>query len=229
MSYFSIGEHEAANDYLTLYLARSNAQHVFEAMEIKFAIAERFRQGANKRLFGLRRAPKWVSGMEDALELYEEIAAALPHTDLAGRALYSKGLLMAQGGEIQSAIEAYEQFIEQYPTHRMGSDGYLALLNLYMEQAERQTDPEELLLRSRLALRQWKRAFPNDPRMEEGHELVERLEDRVASELLETACFFERTKRLKAARLYYRRLVDKFPQTASGEYAKERLNQLMVI
>jgi tetratricopeptide (TPR) repeat protein len=224
--YFQVGELERANEQLTAYLARRDAHKIVEALELKFAIAEGYRLGGKRRLFNVQRAPKILGGGEDALVLYDEVMAAIPQSDLAGRAAYSKGLLFAQTGEMDEAIKAYERFIDEYPRHALGSDGFLALLHLYLDQARLEPSSQEWLERGRSVCRQWSKAYPNDPRREEGQTLLVQMEDEVSYQLLDRARFYERVGKKPAAQIYYKQLIQQFPETAAAHWSELQLPRL---
>src|SRR5690242_11612416 len=67
-AYYKLGQLELANERFTYYLSHSASPKRFEeTIQYKFQIAEQFRQGVKKPLFGSHKLPKMVSGEEDAL------------------------------------------------------------------------------------------------------------------------------------------------------------------
>jgi hypothetical protein len=44
-----------------------------------------FKDGAKKHLLGIDSLPEWLPAKEEALEIYEEVLAALPHSELAAQ------------------------------------------------------------------------------------------------------------------------------------------------
>ena len=68
---------------LSDYLKKSaSPKHFEEAIEMKFAIAEFFREGGKKRLFGSHKLPAIMPAREDALKIYDEVITTLPHHDI---------------------------------------------------------------------------------------------------------------------------------------------------
>src|SRR3990167_6947284 len=62
-SYFKMGQLELANEHFTSYLNRSaSPKHFEEVIHYKFNIAEQFRNGVKKPLFGFHKFPQIVSG-----------------------------------------------------------------------------------------------------------------------------------------------------------------------
>src|SRR5690606_11218144 len=87
-------EYDLANDAFNQYLkCKSNPPFFLEAIECKFQIAECFKCGHRRRLFGTKQLPKWADGTKLALTIYDEVIAAMPCHDVAARALYSKAEL----------------------------------------------------------------------------------------------------------------------------------------
>jgi outer membrane protein assembly factor BamD (BamD/ComL family) len=59
--FFHKEDYDIANDHLTTYLKKQTAlQHFREAIELKFEIAEKFREGDKKHIGGLAALPKWI-------------------------------------------------------------------------------------------------------------------------------------------------------------------------
>ncbi len=100
-AYFKLGQLEIANERFTTYLNHSaSPKHFEEAIHYKFHVAESYRKGVKKPLFGSHKLPKIVSGEEDALQIYDEVITGLPHDDIAAKALLGKA-------ELQLRFEDY--------------------------------------------------------------------------------------------------------------------------
>ena len=101
-AYFNLEKWGLANENLSQYLSKtSSPKHFEEAIHYKFLIAEKFRDGAKKHLFGADWLPKIISGADDALMIYDDVIAALPHHEIAAKALLGKA-------EIQAKNEDYK-------------------------------------------------------------------------------------------------------------------------
>ena len=62
----------------------------------------------------MRYLPKWISGQDSALEIYDEVVAALPNHELTLRALQSKAELLSSMGEYRECVETYRLIIRRF-------------------------------------------------------------------------------------------------------------------
>src|SRR3989344_1106272 len=73
-AYFNLWQLELANTCFSDYLNHTSSPRHFEkAIEYKFNIAEQFRNGVKKPLFGSHKMPKWLPAKEDAVAIYDEV------------------------------------------------------------------------------------------------------------------------------------------------------------
>lgn len=227
VSYFQTTEYEFANTALNSYLKIDiNPNYLTEAVEFKFAAAEAFRCGQRIRILGYRQCPKWLSGRDLALTIYDEVIATLPSSDLAARALYSKGCLLCEMQDFRFSVEAFSTLIRRFPKHELTPDSYLAIDQVYLCQAQLEFQNPDILVLAELNLTRFKADFPNDDRVEEASEMVQQMEELYAWGLYNTGCFFERVHKPCAAGLYYTSAVCQFPDTDIATRCRERLARL---
>ncbi|MBS0655612.1 MAG: outer membrane protein assembly factor BamD, partial [Verrucomicrobia bacterium] len=88
VAYYHVDDKELANRNLSIYLSEEqNPQYYEETFRYKLAIADAFKDGARRHLFGYEKLPKWLPAKELAVNIYDEIAASLPSNDVAAKAL----------------------------------------------------------------------------------------------------------------------------------------------
>jgi outer membrane protein assembly factor BamD (BamD/ComL family) len=226
-SYYQLEQLELANESFTSYLSQEiSPKHFKEAVQYKFAIAERFRAGAKKPLFGSHKLPKLLSGDEDAIAIYEEVIAAFPHDEMAIQSLLGKGLLQVKFEDYKPALETFDQLIRRFPKNELAAQAFLEKSRVYLEQSkERSLDPALLDLAD-LNLRKFSIAFPREERLQEVEENCSQVKEAFASHLLETGMFFQKTKKQPAAKLYYSKVLEQYPGTKAAVLAEEKLAQL---
>jgi tetratricopeptide (TPR) repeat protein len=113
---FYLREFDFSNNAFTQYLkCKSNPQYFIQAIEYKFQIAERLRCGAKRRFCGSKQFPKWATGKTLALKIYDEVIAAMPSSEIAARALYSKGYLLWSIGDYRECIESFQLITKRFP------------------------------------------------------------------------------------------------------------------
>ncbi len=223
---FHLQELEDADEYLSRYLKKQAACQYFEqAIGLRLAIAEAFRQGSKKHLFGVGALPRWIPAGDDALSIYEEIISALPHHDIAARALFGKGMILTQRDDFSLANETMQNLIRRFPKHVLATDGYVEICRNYLKQAKTTFPNPDFLELAEINLSKFQDNFPGDAKLEEAHQLFQEMQEFYAGHLYETAQFFERTKKPQAARLYYMKLAHRYPSTHAAQLAREKLGQ----
>ncbi|MDE3045605.1 MAG: outer membrane protein assembly factor BamD [Verrucomicrobiota bacterium] len=227
LAYYHLDQYELANQTLTAYLNHSsNHSHFEEAIRMKFEIAESFQKGKRKPLFGSHKMPCWVPAKEDALQIYEEVIAALPHSTLAAKALLGKAKLQTEFEDYKPAVETLHLLIRRFPKDEAAAAAYLEINRIYLEQCKNTSLDLDLLDLAEVNLRKFHLAFPRELRLKEAETVVAETQELFAQNLFETGRFFERTHKLPASLLYYNKVVAKYPTTKAAESARQKLDAL---
>jgi len=224
MAYFHTAELDQANNYLTKYLKKQTAPKFFEeAIQYKFHIAELFHQGAKKHLFGWGRLPKWMPAREDALAIYEEVIAALPHHELAAQALYGKARLKLKEEDYSESIETYQTLVRRFPKHPLAIESFIGIAQVYLVQSKDRYPDQDYLDLAEINIKKFKLSFPSEERIEEAEKMLFEMKEIYANNLYEIGCFYDRTKKPHAAAIYYNRIVTKYPETPIAQKLAKRL------
>ncbi|MBS0647982.1 MAG: outer membrane protein assembly factor BamD [Verrucomicrobia bacterium] len=227
VGYFHKDDYDIANDHLTIYLKKQTAlQHFREAIELKFEIAEKFREGTKKHIGGIAALPKWMPAKDEALKIYDEVISALPNDDLAARALFGKGVIHLEEDDYASSIETFQTLIRRFPQHALAPDAYVEITHVYLIQSKERYPDADFLDLAALNLRKFRQDFPSDERVAVAETLLAEMEEVYAKSFYEIAQFYERTKKPHASILYYSKIVKTFPNTKTSELSKKRLKVL---
>ncbi len=223
-SFYHLGQLELANEHFSTYLNQSVApSHFDEAMRFKFNVAEAFRQGVKKPLFGSHKLPKIISGEEDALQIYEEVISALPHDEMAAKALLGKAELQTKAEDYKPALETLDLLIRRFPKQSFAAQGFLEKSHVYLLQAQEGSSDPALLGQADINLRKFRLAFPREETIAQAENDLALIQEIFAEHLMETGRFFQKTKKIPAAKLYYTKVLSQFPQTKAAMEAQERM------
>jgi len=227
VSYFHLKEFDFANSQFSEYLKKeASSKHFEEAIDYKFQIAEGFQSGVKKHLLGKESLPKWIPAKEDALEIYEEVIAALPHHDLGAQALYGKARLLLALEEFQDSVDTLQLLIRRFPKHLLTSESYLMIAQIYLTQSKLDYPDPDLLDLAEMNIKKFRIDFPTETRIENAVTLFTEMKEIYAKSLYETGRFFERTKKPHAAIIYYSKIVAKYPETPTAKLSEKRLQVL---
>ncbi len=227
VGYFHMEELEYANRFLGKYLKKQATPKYFEeAIQYKFKIAEKYQKGARKHILGMENMPKWVPAREEAIAIYDEVIAALPHHELAAQALFGKAKLLLKSEEYKSSIETYQILIRRFPKHPLAAESYIGVCEVYLVQSQAEYPDQDFLDLSEINLRRFRANFPGDEKIAIAEKLLSDMKEVYASDLYDTGRFYERTKKPNAAWIYYTRILAKYPETQVSELANKRLSKI---
>lgn len=225
--YMYMEEFECANMEFSEYLkCQDNPTYFEDALLYKFQIAEIFRSGEKRRIFGIRRMPKILSGFKVAYEIYDEIVATMPCHEIAAYALFSKGLLLWRERDFPCAVDTFQLLIRRFPKHELTPLSYVTISEIYLCQCQYEFQNPDLLALSELNLRKFSLDFPGDELVCEVEENFLKMNEIYAAGLFETGQFYERICHPGAALIYYKKARLQYPNTEIARCCTERINIL---
>ena len=224
---YELEEYDFANESFSNYLkSRHNPRYFMEAIEYKFRIAECFKNGAKRRFFCTKQLPKWASGTSNALEIYDEVIAALPCHELAARALFAKGNLLWSMREFRDSVDAFQMITRRFPKNELAPESYILINRVYLDQCRYEFQNPDILALAKLNTRRFQQAFPREERLAEAELDVNEIEEVYAGGLYSTGRFYERTDKPLAAAIYYQNAINRFPDTHVADLCRSRVECL---
>ncbi len=227
VSYYYADDKDLANQNLSTYLQENAHPNFFEeTFQYKLAIADAFKKGAKRHLFGHEKMPAWMPDTDLALTIYDEIITSLPHSETAAKALLSKGDLLRKREEFRSSIDTYNQVIRKFPKTEHASNAYSLISRVYLLQAQVDVHNPDILPLAQINLKKFIQDFPRDEKIQKTEDNLHEMKEIFANALYETGQFYERKKQPKASVLYYHTSLMQFPDTQVAKSCKERLDAL---
>jgi len=227
LGYYQANDLSSANDEFTSYLKLSDTpKHFEEALNYKFKIAEKYRNGSLRRMFRMKKSPKIAPAKEDAIEIYDEIISSLPYHDLGARSLYGKGLIQILFEDYREAIETFQALVKRFPKHECAIDAYIEIAKTYHTQCKKKNLNPELIALAELNLKRFNDQFPGEDRIKDVEKIVLQIKELFAKNLFQTGRFFERRKKKDAAIIYYKKIIASFPKTETAQLCQQRLLKL---
>lgn len=222
--FFEMHEYDFANEEFSNYLKSTQTPVYFtEAIQYKFAIAERFKEGARRRYFTLRYCPKWASAQEVAISIYDEIIVAVPNHELTVQALFSKGLLLMTMEEYRESVDAFQTLIRRFPKHELVPQAYLNVGKDYFYLSRIEFQNPDILGLAEINARKFRDEFPREERVVLVDNTVQGIKESYAKGLSDIGRLYERMGEPKAAIIYYRSAIEEFPETEIASFARSRL------
>jgi outer membrane protein assembly factor BamD (BamD/ComL family) len=226
VSTFNQKDYQFANRYFSKYLKDQTSPRYFEqAMQYKFDIAQEYADGAKKHLMGFKAMPKWIPATSNALKIFNEIIATIPHHDLAARSLFKKGEILLKDQNFKESLDSYQTLIRRFPSHSLAIESYLSISKLFLKECQDESPDPALMDLAQLNLRKFEISFPGEERIEEAVNTLLEMKETYAMDLFETGKFYERIKKGQAAVLYYKAAISKYPETKAARRAGARLEK----
>lgn len=226
IAYYHVSEFDTASTAFTNYLQGDSSPEFFqEALDYKFAIAENFRNGAKRHVLDSKQLPKWASGKEEAVAVYDEIIASIPNHDMAVKALHAKGHTLWSMRDFQSGVDAFRLLIRRYHLHELAPESYVAIMKLYLDQSQREPHNHDILPLAQINLARFQQDFPRDERIQNAENDLLAIKETYAKGFYETGQFYERISQPKAAFIYYQSALKQFPETTVAGLCRDRLDE----
>ena len=227
VSYYHLDQFDFANNTFSKYLQKAVSSKYFEnIIEYKFAIAEQFRSGAKRHLFGSSKFPKWLSGKKVALEIYDEIATSVTGSEIAAKAMFSKAKLLQETKEYKESIDVYRDLTKSFPKSSYASKSYLSIAEIYLHKISYENQNPDLLSLAYVNLENFRNSFPRDEKIKKAENLYNKMKEIYARGFYETAQLYERMKKPKASAIYYASVIRQFPDTNIAKNCIKRLSKL---
>jgi outer membrane assembly lipoprotein YfiO len=163
-----------------------------------------------------------------SIEVYTMVIDNQPFTDEAAEAQYKVGLCHFTLEEYIEAAFEYQRVIEDYASSDWVDEASYGLAMCYYESSlppDYDQAPSYLTIQ---AVEDFKVRFPGDNRVADLEEKAAEVRERIATQRLQTAQFYEKRRRFDSARIYYNVVIDQFPDTQAAGEAQEWLSKYSV-
>lgn len=214
--------YKALFDYEFMIRAFPGSDQFKTGLEREFEIANLFAGGMKRKWLGMRILPAWG----EAEELYIRIQERAPGSDIGERASLALGDFYFGRGEMNSATDAYDLFLVNYPrsTHREAV--MLRLIESGLATFKGPVYDPTGLLNAKERIRQYQKEFPAAAEQMGADAVLVRIDESLAQKDLSTARWYHGQRRMVAAAYLYQRVAADHSGTAAAQQATERLAQL---
>ncbi|MBA3957551.1 MAG: outer membrane protein assembly factor BamD [Parachlamydiaceae bacterium] len=230
VAYYNLGDYDFANEAFSEYLKCHPDPELFEdALAYKFEIANQFRCGAKARFFGWKQMPRWASGDPLAMEIYDEVIAAMPCHEMAARALFEKAQYLSEHYEYDESVVIYQQLIRRFPKHEYIPQCYVAISKIYLMKSKLDIQNPDIYAFAQINLRRFKTDFPREEFVCEVENDLAEMKEFYADNLFQTGLFYERVCQFGASIIYYQNAIDQFPDTQVAMRCRSRVNWISTL
>ncbi len=197
-----------------------------EVLQRQFVIANKFLAGQWRKLLGYVPLPP---SMDATVELYEKLIKDAPYSEVAPQSQMNIGAAREKQKNYAAAVKAYEKAADRYSEREqvMADAMYKAGLATIKECKTAEYD-QNAAGQAINKFTDFAALFPNDPRVPGCQQRIDELRAEQARGSFQTARFYEKKNRWKAALIYYNETVQ-LSKDPNSSYAKESRQRIAEI
>ncbi len=197
-------------------------ENIEEIIEKEYEIGNLYLSKANPKLLGV----DILTSLDRAVEIYKKVTENAPYGKLADQAQFKMGEALKRSERYEDAVLAFQKILEDYPQSKLLERAkyevaYCAYkASLKPEYASESTDK---------AIRAFEEFVEKNKASEfagEAADTMQRLKDNAAEKPFLIAKFYERQRHYKSAILYYREVIQKFPDSSFAKEARLKIEEL---
>ena len=227
--YYIGRSHEAAGRLFPAFTAYQKTIDVYpftkrtdEIIERQFDIGNMFFEKHRGTLMG----KEIMTDLTRAVEVFNKVRDNSPFGEYADRAQYMIGESYTKSEQFGEAAEAFQKLVDEHPeSSLMDRARYEIARTTYLASLKPDYDQEL----TEEAIQEFKEVAMDSSTViisEQAENAIAVLENKKAESLFNTAKFYQSQKHYKSAAIYYREILDKYPESASGELALSSLRQI---
>ena len=198
-----------------------------EILQRQFEIANRFLAG---EWFTLWNYVPFFPSMEKTCDLYSKIITNGPYSSIGPQAQMNIGAAREKQKNYPDAVKAYELAADRYHDQpKVAADAMFKAGMAYDKQAETAEYDQSTAGQAIATFTDFLTLFPDDSRGPETQKIITSLKEEQARGSFETARFYEKNQKWKAATIYYNEVVNLMlgePNSPYAVKARERIDEL---
>ncbi len=212
------------------------AYKAYQLVIDKYPFSERSAQivglqyGIANHLLENKGRGKWaqtVMGSDDrVIEIFRTVIKNAPYGKFAAISQYKIGLYLKEKGQYQEARDEFEKTINDFPQSEWAQ---AARFQIAMADTSRASDAQHEQKVTGIAMEEFNefvRSHPESELTPEAKEQMKRLRETEAQNEFVIAKFYEKSKNLKSARIYYKDVGHRYPDTSWANQASARLKAI---
>jgi outer membrane protein assembly factor BamD len=217
------GEYDDAYKAYDAYLTKYPKGDDFDAsVQSMFNIAKLFLEGEKQKVFGI----KISSSMKRAQEMFEGIVKRAPFSKYAPSAQFNAGQALEKQGSYDAALGAYAILVTKYPSDPVADDAQYQIGYVRLKQYREGSYDQAGAAKAREAFEDFISRYPDSEKVPQARENLKTLEGGASKSTLDVAKFYDKTKRYRAAVIYYNDVIKNSPDTDDANFAKARIEEL---
>lgn len=214
------------------YIAFQNYQKAVENFphtdKLDEIIAREFNIG---KIYASKESPKVLgtdimTSLDRAIEIYKKVVDNAPYGNLADEAQFNMAEALKRSERYDEAITALQKLLDDYPTSRFVDRAQYELAFCAYKASLKPAYDAEPTDKAIKAFKEFSQSSKNDKLAEEAEKTIQRLKDRAAEKSMLTARFYESQKHYESAVIYYKDVLQRYPDSSFANEAKAKIEAI---
>lgn len=214
--------YEAHQAYQKVVDEYPHAKNFDEVVERQYNIGERLLAGERIKYFGVKLFPSF----EKAAEIFEKVSANAPYGRYGAQAQYKAGEAYIKAGLYPEATGAFLKVVETYPGTEWGAKANYELASTSLKASLKPAYDQESTDKAIGQFEEFVNKYPESQSKGPAEEALKNLKERRAEAEFSTAEFYEKQKKLESAEIYYRSIMNDYPDTSWAQKARGKVNEI---
>lgn len=193
-----------------------------EVIERIFKIGQMFLSGYKEKVAGVVN----ISRLPKAVEVFEHITKIAPFGKYGDQAQFHIGLSYKAMGRFREAVEAFQKFVDRYPSSALLDDAYFQLAESSYAFSKKATRDQYASEDAITNITNYLEKYPSSSASEKVLQLKKEIEEQNAEKNFRIGLYYEEQNELESARLYFDEISKQYPETVAGKQAVEKLKSL---
>jgi len=197
------------------------SERIQEIIEREFAIADKFMSGEKRKAMGITLPVE-----NPAIEIYTKIVENSTYGPLAPKAQYRSGLVLQSLARYYEAEDAFNKVITNYPNSEWVTPAKFQVASCRASVSQGTDYDRGAAEEAKQQFEEFVKEHPDAKLSEEAEKNLTELRDEEAASNYNIGIFYEKQKAWESARIYYKEIIDTYPDCAWAKKAEERLKDL---
>jgi outer membrane protein assembly factor BamD len=213
----------AFNAYQALVTNYPDTPNFERAVSAQVNIANRFLEGKPQTVLGI----SFGNTATRAQEMYRAILGSAPFSKYAPVAQFNLGLAFEKDNKPFEAIAAYQAVMDTYPNSDVVDDAMYQIGYVHMRIGfADQSQDLSAIISSKNTFEDFLIEFPNSEKAPQARENLTQIANKESGDIFRIAKFYEFSRDLRAAVIYYNDVIRRQPDTEDSKLAKMRIEEL---
>lgn len=216
--------YEAYQAYQLIVEKYPSYPNIQKVVEEEYRIGNLFLSGKKRKLKLIKLA--LFPSMTIAVEIFQKVVDNFPFGDLADQAQLRIGIANEKMSQFPEAIEAYKKLLKVYTTSSIRDEAKYRIGLCAYKQSKGSAYDQDATDKALEVFKEFCREYPQSKRLGEVKAKLSELNSRKAQGLFQIAAYYHKIGDLVSAEVYYRQVVELFPDSEQAKISKSKIQTL---